>query len=58
MGAPHYGLLALRMHERQHEPAEAAALGRRLLTAYPDHPLRVDIEALLDTLTTTRKVST
>lgn len=57
MGAPHYGLLALRMHERQREPAEAAALGRRLLAAYPDHPLRGDIEALLDTLATTRKVS-
>jgi hypothetical protein len=58
MGAPHYGLLAMRMHERQREPAEAAALGRRLLAAYPDHPLRVDIEALLDTLGTTHKVST
>ncbi|HVI55176.1 MAG TPA: hypothetical protein VM621_09000 [Luteibacter sp.] len=58
MGAPHYGLLALRMHERQREAAEAAALGRRLLAAYPEHPLRVDIEALLDTLGTVRKVST
>lgn len=58
MGAPAYGLLALRMHERQREPAEAAALGRRLLAAYPDHPLRVDIQALLDTLATTRKVPT
>jgi hypothetical protein len=58
MGAPHYGLLALRMHERQREPAEAAVLGRQLLAAYPDHPLRVDIEALLDTLGTMRKVST
>jgi hypothetical protein len=57
MGAPHYGLLAMRMHERQREPAEAAALGRRLLIAYPEHPLRVDIEALLDTLGTTPKVS-
>ena len=57
MGAPHYGLLALRMHERQRESAEAAALGRRLLAAYPGHPLCGDIEALLDTLATTRKVS-
>jgi hypothetical protein len=57
MGAPHYGLLALRMHERQREQAEATALGRRLLAAYPEHPLRMDIEALLDTLNATPKVS-
>jgi hypothetical protein len=58
MGAPHYGLLALRMHVQQREPAEAAALGHRLLAAYPEHPLRVDILALLDTLASTRKVAT
>jgi len=58
MGAPHYGLLAIRMHERQREHAEAAALGRRLVAAYPDHPLRLDIEALLDTLGVNPKVST
>jgi hypothetical protein len=57
MGAPHYGVLAMRMHERQREAAEAAALGRRLLAAYPEHPLRVDIEALLDTLDAAPKVS-
>jgi len=58
MGAPHYGLLAVRMHQRQREPAEAAALGRRLLAAYPEHPLSMDIEALLDTLDANPKVST
>ena len=58
MGAPHYGLLALRMHVRQREPAEAAVLGRRLLATYPEHPLRTDIHALLDTFTTTPRVST
>jgi hypothetical protein len=58
MGAPHYGLLAVRMHQYQREPAEAVALGRRLLAAYPGHPLSMDIEALLDTLDANPKVST
>lgn len=57
MGAPNYGLLALRMHERLGQIAEAAALGRRLLSDYPEHPLSTDIEALLATLATPRKVS-
>jgi hypothetical protein len=57
MGAPHYGVLALRMHERLGQAAEAAALGRRLLDAYPGHPLMHDVEALLATLATTRKVA-
>lgn len=58
MGAPHYGLLALRMHERLGQVAEAAALGRRLLADHPEHPLATDIEALLASLAATRKVRT
>lgn len=56
MGAPHYGLLALRMHERLGQIAEAAALGRRLLADYAEHPLAADIEALLASLAAARKV--
>jgi hypothetical protein len=58
MGAPSYGMVAVRMHDRQGEAAEAATLARRLIATYPDHPLRPDIEALLDTISTTRKVAT
>lgn len=57
MGAPHYGLLAVRMHDRLGQPAEAAALARRLLADYPEHPLARDIEAFLGTLASTRNVS-
>jgi hypothetical protein len=44
--APHYGLLAARQlaaHADQH--AEAAALLERLAAAWPDHPLRSEIDA-------------
>jgi hypothetical protein len=58
MGAPHYGMLAVRMHDRQGEATEAALLARQLIAAYPDHPLRPDIEVLLDTLGMARKVAT
>lgn len=57
MGAPHYGLLAVRMHDRLGQAAEAATLARRLLVDYPEHPLARDIEALLATLASTWKVS-
>lgn len=57
IGAPHYGLLAVRMHERLGETTQAAALARQLLIDYPGHPLTGEIEALLATLTATQKVS-
>lgn len=57
MGAPHYGLLAVRMHDRLGQVHEATTLARLLLVDYPGHPLAVDIEALLATLTTLRNVS-
>jgi len=57
MGAPSYGMVAVRMHDRQGEAAEAATLARRLIADYPDHPLRIDIEALLETIATKRKVA-
>lgn len=57
MGAPHYGFLAIRMHERLCESREATTLARQLLVDYPGHPLTTDIEALLATLTPARKVS-
>jgi len=44
--APHYGLLAahqLAAHADQH--GEAAALLDRLIAAWPEHPLRADIDA-------------
>ena len=46
MQAPHYGLLAARQlaaHADQH--AEATALLDRLAAAWPDHPLRAEIDA-------------
>jgi len=58
VGAPHYGLLALRMHERLGQIAEAAALGGRLLADYPEHPLAADIEALLASLALPRELRT
>jgi arginine exporter protein ArgO len=57
MGAPHYGLLAVRMHERLDQTHEAATLARQLLMDYPEHPLTMDIEALLATLSPARKVA-
>ena len=57
MGAPHYGLLAVRVHERLGDADAAAVLARELLDTYPDHPLIPDIQALLATLTVTRKVT-
>jgi len=44
--APHYGLLAARQlaaHADQH--AEAALLLDRLAAAWPEHPLRAEIDA-------------
>ncbi|SFW16905.1 hypothetical protein [Luteibacter sp. UNCMF366Tsu5.1] len=58
MGAPHYGLLAVRMHERLGETTQATALARRLLIDYPGHPLTGEIEVLLATWTATHSVST
>ena len=57
MGAPHYGLLAVRLHERLGDADAAAALARQLLDTYPDHPLKPDIETLLATLPLARRVA-
>ncbi|SEM18040.1 hypothetical protein SAMN02800694_0080 [Luteibacter sp. UNCMF331Sha3.1] len=57
MGAPHYGLLAARMHERLGQHDDAAALARQLLAGHPDHPLRIDVEAFLTSVDAARPVS-
>jgi len=57
IGAPHYGLLAARMHERLGQADEAKAIARRLLAQHPGHPLGVDIEALLASLDGARTVT-
>ncbi|QWT21131.1 hypothetical protein KPL74_03745 [Bacillus sp. NP157] len=57
MGAPHYGLLAVRMHLQLEERDKAAHLARSLLASYEGHPLTQDINALLDTLDPARKVA-
>jgi len=49
-GAPNYGLLAVRMHDRLGGAAEAALLARTLLRDYPGHPVATDLHAWLDTL--------
>lgn len=57
MGAPHYGLLAVRLHERLGDADAAAILAHELLATYPEHPLKPDIEALLATLPLARRVA-
>jgi len=57
MGAPSYGLLAARLHDRLGDPVSSARLARRLLADYPEHPVRSDLEALLATLSPTYGVS-
>lgn len=57
IGAPHYGLLAVRMYDRLGQAAEAVALARSLIATYPDHPLMADIQAMLDTLTDANRVT-
>lgn len=49
-GAPHYGLLAVRMLHRLDRRDDAASLARALIHAYPEHPVVHDLEAFLDTL--------
>ncbi|MFC5740935.1 hypothetical protein [Dyella tabacisoli] len=45
--APHYGLLAAQqLGERLDQPTEAIVLLGKLRTAWPDHPLRGEIDAL------------
>lgn len=51
VGAPNYGLLAVRMYDRLGETEQAALLARALLLDYPGHPVAADLEVLLDTLT-------
>jgi hypothetical protein len=44
--APHYGLLAARqLAAHADQRAEAAALLDRLVDAWPDHPLRAEVDA-------------
>jgi hypothetical protein len=44
--APHYGLLAARrLAEHADQHAEATALLDRLAAAWPEHPLRTEIDA-------------
>jgi len=57
MGAPHYGLLAARMHERLGQHDEARSVAKRLLAERPDHPLRIDIEAFLTAIDAARPVT-
>ncbi|MET0505183.1 MAG: hypothetical protein ABWZ85_07630 [Luteibacter sp.] len=57
MGAPNYGLLAVRMHDRLGDTPAAASLARQLLAAYPGHPVTTDLEALLAALSASRGVS-
>ncbi|WP_369930229.1 DUF4013 domain-containing protein [Xanthomonas sp. NCPPB 2632] len=57
MGAPHYGLLAVRLHDRLGDTPAAATLARQLLATYPDHPLAPDIATLLATLETAPKAT-
>jgi hypothetical protein len=57
MGAPSYGLLAVRMHYQLEERAEAATLARALLHTYAGHPISQDLIDMLDTLDPSRRVT-
>jgi hypothetical protein len=53
--APHYGLLAAQqLSDRLDQPTEALVLLGKLRAAWPDHPLRGEIDALTTRLQTSR----